>query len=147
MSQENVEATRRMWDRFLAGDIPGTLAFFDEEIEVHDIPGLPDAMVYRGHQGYLDQITKFSEAFSDITYEPLEFIDRGDKVVSVIRATGLARTGGLEAEATYAQLETWRDGKVVRIQYFTDRTEALQVAGPESSSLLTRLLRRAKPGP
>ena len=144
MSQENVDSTRRMWDRFLAGDIPGTLAFFDEEIEVHDIPGLPDARIFRGHQGYLDQIKKFSEAFSDITYEPLEFIDRGDKVVSVIRATGVARTGGLEAEATYAQLETWRHGKVVRIQYFTDTAEALEVAGPGKVSLLARLLRRAK---
>ena len=33
MSQENVEASRRMWDRFLADDMPGDLAFLDAEIE------------------------------------------------------------------------------------------------------------------
>ena len=129
MSEENVESSRRMWDRFLAGDIPGTLAFFDEDIEVHDIPGLPDASVYHGHQGYLDQIEKFREAFSDIVWEPLEFIERGDKVVSVVHATGLAKTGGLEAETTYAELYTWRQGKVVKIQYFTRKVEALEAAG------------------
>jgi ketosteroid isomerase-like protein len=51
-----------------------------------------------------------------MTYEPLEFIDVGDKVVSVIRATGVAKVGGIEGEATYAQVETWRDGKIVVIQ-------------------------------
>ena len=129
MSRENVESTRRMWDRFLADDIPGTLAFFDDDIEVHDIPGLPDASVYHGHQGYLDQIENFRKAFSEMTYEPLEFIDSDDKVVSVIRATGVAKTGGLEAEATYAQLEAWRHGKVVKIQYFTGKAEALEAIG------------------
>jgi len=129
MSEENVEASRQVWARFLADDIPGTLAFLDDEIEVHDVPGLPDARVYHGHQGYLDQIENFREAFSEMTYEPLEHIDGGDKVVSVIRATGVAKVGGLEGEATYAQLETWRDGKIVRIQYFLGKDEALEAAG------------------
>jgi uncharacterized protein len=129
MPQENVEASRRVWSRFLADDIPGTLAFLDDEIEVHDVPGLPDAGVYHGHQGYLDQIAKFREAFSEMTYEPLEFIDVGDKVVSVIRATGVAKVGGIEGEATYAQVETWRQGKIVVIQYFLSKNEALEAAG------------------
>ena len=51
MSQEKVDASGKAWSRFLADDIPGTLAFLDSEIEVHDVPGLPDASVYHGHQG------------------------------------------------------------------------------------------------
>jgi len=128
MSEENVETSRRAWDRFLADDTAGTLAFLDPEIEIHDVPGLPDARVYHGHQGWLDQIENFREAFSEMTYEPLEFIDAGDKVVSVIRATGVAKVGGLEGEATYAQLETWRNGKIVTIQYFNSKDQALQAA-------------------
>jgi ketosteroid isomerase-like protein len=129
MSEENVEASRRIWDRFLADDIAGVLACLDPQVEVHDVPGLPDARVYRGHQGWLDQIENFREAFSGMTYEPLEFIDAGDKVVGVIRATGAAKAGGLEGEATYAQVETWRDGKIVTIQYFSDKNQALEAAG------------------
>jgi ketosteroid isomerase-like protein len=129
MSEENLESSRQMWDRFLADDMPEALAFLDAEIEVHDVPQLPDASVYRGHQGYLQQIENFRQAFSEMAYEPLEFIDVDDKVVCVVRATGIAKVGGLEGEATYAQLETWRDGKVVRIQYFTDKDEALEAAG------------------
>jgi uncharacterized protein len=129
MSQENVEASRRAWGRFLADDFRGTLAFLDPEIEVHDVPGLPDARVYHGHQGWLDQIENFREAFSEMTYEPLEFIDAGDKVVGVIRATGVAKVGGLEGETTYAQLETWRNGKIVTIQDFNRKDQALEAAG------------------
>jgi uncharacterized protein len=129
MSQENVEASRHVWNLFLGDDIPGTLTFLDAEIEVHDVPGLPDASVYHGHQGWLDQIAKFREAFSEMTYEPLEFIEAGDKVVAVIRATGVAKVGGIEGEATYAQIETWRDGKIVVVEYFLSRAEALEAVG------------------
>jgi ketosteroid isomerase-like protein len=129
VSEENIESSRQAWDRFLADDMPGALAFLDTEIEVHDVPQLPDASVYHGHQGYLDQIKNFRDAFSEMAYEPLEFIDVGDKVVGVIRATGVAKVGGLEGEVTYAQLETWRDGKIVKVQYFTSKAEALEAAG------------------
>jgi ketosteroid isomerase-like protein len=129
MSQENVEASRQAWNRFLADDIPGALAFVHAEIEVHDPPGLPDASVYHGHAGYLNQIAKFREAFSEMTYEPLEFIDAGNKVVSVIRATGVAKVGGIEGEMTYGQVETWCDGKIAVIEYFLSKAEALQAAG------------------
>ena len=129
MSQENVEASRQVWARFLADDIPGTLAFLDDEIEVHDVPGLPDARVYHGHQGWLDQIAKFREAFSEMTYEPLEFIDAGaHKVVDVIRVRGVAKIGGIEGELTVAQVDTWRQGKIVVIQYFLSKADALEAA-------------------
>jgi ketosteroid isomerase-like protein len=131
MSQENVDSSRQLWNRFLAGDMPGVLASLDAAIEVHDVPGLPDASVYYGQQGYLDQIEKFRAAFTEMTYEPLEFIDFGDKVVGVIRATGVSKLGGIEGEATYAQVETWRDGKIVRIEYFMSKDEALEAAGIE----------------
>ena len=129
MSEENVEASRRLWDRWLEDDMPGAFAYLDPQVEVHDVPGLPDASVYHGHQGFLDQVEKFREAFSEIAYEPLEHIDAGDKVVTVVRASGVAKMGGLEAEVTYAQVETWRDGKIVKMQYFAGRDAGLDAAG------------------
>jgi hypothetical protein len=52
MSQENVESSRRIWDRFLAGDTEGVLAFLDPQIEIRDVPELPGASVYHGHDGW-----------------------------------------------------------------------------------------------
>ncbi len=50
----------------------------------------------------------------------------------MIKARGVAKIGGLEGEFTYAQIDTWRDGKVVKIQYFNSREAALRAAGVES---------------
>src|SRR3954463_2487418 len=129
MSQENVESSRRVWDRFLAGDTPGSLAFLDAEVEVHDVPELPGASVYHGHAGYLEQIAKFREAFEQIDYRVLEHVDCGENVVTLVEATGTGTGSGVEGTVTYAQVETWRDGKVMSIRYFTSKEAALEAAG------------------
>jgi ketosteroid isomerase-like protein len=129
MSKENVEASRRVWDRFLAGDIPGTLTFLDPKVEVYDVPELPGARVYHGHKGWLEQIATFREAFEDIDYRVLEHIDCGESVVTVVEASGTGTGSGITGTVTYAQLERWRDGKVVSIRYFTSREAALEAAG------------------
>jgi ketosteroid isomerase-like protein len=129
MSQENMEASRRMWDRFLAGDVPGALAFFDADIEVHDVPQMPDARVHVGHAGWLAQIEKFNEAFTNLTYELLESIDCGENVVSVVHASGTATSSGISGDTSYAQVETWRDGRVVTMRYFMSKADALEAVG------------------
>jgi ketosteroid isomerase-like protein len=129
MSQENVEATRRIWERFLAGDIPGMLVFLDPDVEIHDAPGFPDGAVYRGHKGYLAQIERFGEAFRDITWEPGASVEYGDRVLSVIHATGVGRASGIKGAASFIELLTWREGKVVRVDYFRNENEALEAAG------------------
>jgi ketosteroid isomerase-like protein len=129
MSQENLEASERGWGRFLAGDMDGLLAYLDPEVEVHDPPELPDSRVYRGHAGYIEQIEKFREAFSDLDYEVLESFEAGDKVVHVVRAFGVGTGSGVGGEATYGQVETWRDGKAIRFEYFLSREAALEAAG------------------
>jgi ketosteroid isomerase-like protein len=130
MSQENVEASHRMWDRFLAGDIAGALAFLDADIEVHDVPQMPDARVYHGHAGWQTQIDKFNEAFTNLAYELLESIDGGENVVvSVVHASGEATSSGIAGDTTYAQVETWRDGRVVSMRYFMSKEDALEAMG------------------
>jgi ketosteroid isomerase-like protein len=129
MSGENVKSSREAWDRFLADDMDGLLALLDPEVEVHDPPDLPGATVHHGHEGYLTQIDNFREAFREVSYEPLEFIDFGEQVVVVIRAVGVGTGSGVEGEMIYAQLETWRTGKAVRVQYFLSRDAALEAAG------------------
>ena len=130
MSQETVETSQQAWDRFMAGDTPGVFALLDPEVEVHEAPNMPGASVYHGHAGWQAQVDKFKEAFTDLAYERLECIDCGDEnVVSVIQASGRAASSGIAGEATYAQVETWRDGKVASIRYFLSRQDALEAVG------------------
>jgi ketosteroid isomerase-like protein len=130
MSEENVDSSRRAWERFLAGDTPGALSFLDPDVEVHEPPQMPDAQSYRGHAGWQAQLDRFGDAFTDISYRVLEHIDCGDEVVTVVTANGTATSSGVPGEMTYAQLETWRDGRMVTLRYFVSRDEALQAAAP-----------------
>jgi len=129
MSQENVELSKRVWNLFVAGDTAGVLNLLDPDIEVREPPVLPGARVFHGHAGWQEQLDKFEEAFTNFAYEPLERIDCGDQVISVIHATGTATSSGIPGAMTYAQLETWRDGKVVLLQYFANKDQALEAVG------------------
>ena len=92
------------------------------------MPELPGASVYRGHAGYLEQIARFREAFEQMEYRVLEHVDCGEQVVTVIEATATGTGSGITGEATYAQVETWRDGKVASIWYFSGKGAALEAA-------------------
>ena len=74
-------------------------------------------------------IAKFREAFEQIDYRVLEHIDCGENVVTVVEATGTGTGSGVEGTVTYAQVETWRDGKIMSIRYFTSKEAALEAAG------------------
>jgi ketosteroid isomerase-like protein len=128
MSQQNINGSRLVWTRFMAGDTGGVLALLHEDVEVHDLPELPGAGVHHGHDGFLEQIAGFREAFADLDYRVLERIDCGEQVVTVIEAGSTAAASGIESTFTYAQLETWRDGKIECIRYFTEKDGALRAA-------------------
>jgi ketosteroid isomerase-like protein len=125
MSAENVEASRQLWGRFLAGDTEAVLDRLDEDIVVHEPPELPGAGVYHGHAGWLEQLAKFREAIGDIEYSVLEHIDCGDHVVTVVEASGVGASSGVPGSVTYAEVETWRGGKIISIRYFMSTEAAL----------------------
>jgi ketosteroid isomerase-like protein len=129
MSEENLQASCQVWDRFLAEDTAAVLELLDPEIEVHEDPELPGASVYHGHDGWAEQIAKFRELFPEIEYRVLERIARGQDVVTVIEASTAGAGSGIPGVWTYAQLERWRDGKVVSISYVRTKEAALEAAG------------------
>jgi ketosteroid isomerase-like protein len=129
MSQENVEASRHLWERFLADDLEGVAQCLDPAVEVHDPPDLPGARVYHGPDGWREQIDRFSEAFGDWKYNVLEHLDCGDQVVTVVEATATGAASGISGALVYGQLETWLNGRVTEIRYFTSKDQALEAAG------------------
>jgi ketosteroid isomerase-like protein len=62
-------------------------------------------------------------------YRVLELVDCGDDVVAVIEATGTGTRSGVTGTVSCGQLETWRDGKVTKIRYFTSKEAAREAAG------------------
>jgi ketosteroid isomerase-like protein len=58
-------------------------------------------------------------------------IDAGDRVVALVRDYGRRAAGHPEVEMIAAAVWTVRDGKVARVEFFTDRAAALEAVGLE----------------
>ena len=76
MSQENVEAVRRMWDAWQAGDVQTALSFYDPDVE-WDGTNLPDGHVARGHEAIMDHIRRWADQWDDWTVEVERIVDEG----------------------------------------------------------------------
>jgi ketosteroid isomerase-like protein len=131
MSRENVELVRRVCEANDRGDLTAVFAAYDPEIEWH-VLGLASAElgfdpVYVGHDGVRTFWRLWLSAWETTSFEYDEFIDAGEHVVVVQTQRNRGRTSGIELEwNSYAQVWTMQDAKVVRVEFFPTRGEALE---------------------
>jgi ketosteroid isomerase-like protein len=85
--------------------------------------------VYHGHEGVRQYWRETLAAFGEIDFEVEELIDADDQVLAVIREREVGRASGVPVEATHLVLYTLSGGKVVSMQVFDDRQQALEAAG------------------
>jgi len=127
MSQENVEIVQRGLERYFAtGELPWDL--FDQGVEVEDHDTI-DQGTYQGHAGLRRWLEDWGAAWAEWSIEPEQLIDAGDSVVVFIRMKTTGRGSGLEVDRADAQVYKLREGRIVRLEYFNDRAEALKAVG------------------
>jgi ketosteroid isomerase-like protein len=120
----------RSYEAFNRGDLESALADLDPEIVWHTylVPG-PGGGTYHGHAGVLELWDDARNVFGDFRNEPERLISAGDKIVAFVRVCGRGKESGIEVEAKIAHVHTVRDGRVIHIESYEDRAEALLVAG------------------
>jgi ketosteroid isomerase-like protein len=131
MSEENVETVRNAFEAFNRGDQERMAALVDPEVEFHGtVGGLEEGRVARG-QPEIDETFEAEdlEAWEERRLEPEDFIDAGDSVVVLVHEYRRGRGSGVELESDTAIVFGLRDGRVVRIQGYMNRAEALEAAG------------------
>jgi ketosteroid isomerase-like protein len=74
-------------------------------------------------------LAEWAEAFENWSLDVEEVFDAPDQVVTLVRQHAKARRGGPEVEMRFAQVWTFRDGLVARMEMYFDRAEALDAAG------------------
>jgi uncharacterized protein len=129
MSQENLELVERLFHTFNSRDMAGFLDLLDQDVEWVPILGLLEGRVYRGHedvQRWVEDLAPDWELF-EVYYEELR--DLGDRVLIFGRWHARGRASGVESEQPATWLLEIKGGKVVRLQTFTDRAEALEAVG------------------
>jgi ketosteroid isomerase-like protein len=124
VSQDNLELVRESLERFAATGQPPWDALA-EEIEVHD-HDIVDAGEYRGHEGFGRWLEDWAAAWSMYTMEPEEFLDAGDRVVAFILQKTTGHGSGVALERHDAMVFEVRKGKIVRLDYYNNRDQALK---------------------
>jgi ketosteroid isomerase-like protein len=126
MSQDNVDKARAFIEAYNRRDFDAAVESFDPEID-WVLPAHQSSDSGRGP----DEVRRFweglDETFEELRLEPQEFVDDGDQVATRLRYYGRGKGSGIVVEGElYHQVVTFRDGRMVRIEYFTDWDQALE---------------------
>src|SRR5262245_14338664 len=149
MSQENVEAVRAIYERFAEGDFRATVDLLDRHVRflmLADDPELEEGWgtadrLYIGVEGVASGMRRLFEVWADLTMEAEELSAVGDAVLVTVRHRGVdrrrparwsrgrvRRSGGVPTEYHYFTLWSFRGGKVIRIENFRERGQAVEAA-------------------
>ena len=129
MSQQNVIRARQALEAFDRRDRAAFLALRAPDSEVVPDARWPEPGVISGSEAAWDFYLSVAEALG-MDSADAEIVDAGgDKVVGHRAARARGQASGASVVFGYSVVTTFRDGKIVREQWFADRAEALVAAG------------------
>jgi ketosteroid isomerase-like protein len=128
VSQENVEALLRQYERFSRdGEIVADIYAPDAEWTAARED--PDAATHRGIEAISAYFARWFGAFEKAKLQVVETIDGDDRVFAWIAFAGRGISSGAPVEMQQAQVFSFRDGKIVRVEEYFDRAEGLEATG------------------
>jgi ketosteroid isomerase-like protein len=127
MSETDADLVRQGFEALRDGNFEDLLPLIHPEFELTTPPALaaePDT--YRGPEGMRRYFESFYEAMDQVTFEPDEFIEVGDRVVvpSTLRTRG--RTTGIETEQRVVQVWQVKDRLAYRVEVYATVKEAME---------------------
>jgi ketosteroid isomerase-like protein len=108
-------------ERARAGLAPLLSADF-EFVTVRQGVGFPGAR--RGVEGFITAYRDYAEMWESYSLKPQRFVEVGDKVVVEAKIEGTTRTGGVTLGQDVAAVYTFEDGRIRRIEEFSDVASA-----------------------
>ena len=131
-ARSNAEFVRTLYDAFAKGDVPGVLGTFDPNIVWNNAESSPyaDRNPYRGVPAIAEGIfQRLGGEWEYFRVKPEQFVDGGDVVVVLGRYEAKYRKTGRPLDAQFAHVWWLRDGKVTRLQQYTDTAQFARVTG------------------
>ena len=128
MSEENVEIVRAQYAAWDKGDVPSIVDTCAPDVEIVQPAEVPDSKSYRGHEGVVVAFEDWPKQW-DVFQVTLERVIDGpeDRVISVHSQHLEARGMNLDQEVAF--VHTFNEGKMVRLDMFLSREQALEAAG------------------
>ena len=132
MSLQDASTVRALYEAFGRGDIPFVLGALDSEVEWREA----DNFIYADKNPYLGPAAVLEGVFARIGGEwewfkvsPDEVLDAGETIVGRGYYSGVYKQNGNEVRAQFAHFFTFRGGKVIRFQQYTDTAQFSKATG------------------
>jgi len=128
MSQENVETVRSLYEAVVDDDLDSFSALIDDAAEDVNPDDALEPGIRRGRsefQAAIRQLNSFDYSRLDVE----RIVAVGDCVVAVVDVQGRGKDSGAPFRNRMGHVVTFRDGKIVRFQWFLDPEAALEAVG------------------
>jgi ketosteroid isomerase-like protein len=133
MSQENMEALRRLYDEWAKGNLWALRDIADPDIEWEWSPKLASLSggprIYRGLEEIGTATLEFLAAWDHYWMTAEGFVEAGDQIVVSMRVHARAASTDKAVEQRSTAVWNLRNGRAVRVRYYDDRAEAMEAAG------------------
>ena len=121
MSQENVEVVRS----FILLDLDEAMTLVDPAVFWNPAP----QPATQGRDATRASIERWEADWEEYEEVPEDFVATDDRVIVTIRFRGRGSQSGVEVNTRLYEVFTLREGKIVRMDEFTERATALEAAG------------------
>ena len=125
MSQENVEAMRRIVEAASRHDYRAALSDLDPAVEIDDTD-IPEAT---GADSFLDWLARWDGVWESWHVEDIEVRESEEQVIALFTMVAKGRGSGIELTRPDALVASFRGGKVVKLGYYNDQAQALKAVG------------------
>jgi ketosteroid isomerase-like protein len=125
-TERNIEAIRKGYAAFAAGDVDTLMNLFDDDIEWVQPGASAISGTYHGKGEFAELLGRLAEKNTSVTVKRL--LADGDMVVALTEVTSAGQT------SEDADVFTLRDGKTVRAQIFGDTAMLERVYGAKQTS-------------
>ena len=106
------------------------LALHDPAFEFRADPEWPESETVRGREAVWDFVVSMGDAWEPDDFELVEFIEvADDKLVGRFRRPVRGKASGVADVLDYWAVTTFGRGRVVRQEWFADRSKALESVG------------------
>jgi len=132
MSHENVDTLLRIYEAFRRRDNDAVLGAYHPEVEwnMEGYVNWPGRRSYRGIEGVREFFRDWLRDFDDFEADALDPLDLGDRVLFTVHDHAIGTGSGVPIERYHAQVWTFRDGKVLKVEVFDSREAALAAHAP-----------------
>ena len=132
MSEQNKKTVEGMYEAFGHGDIAFVIGALDPDVEWWEAENFiyADKNPYVGPQAVLEGVfARIGNDWEGFSVTPLEVLDAGESVVGRGHYAGKYRETGRDVKAQFAHVFSFRNGKVVKFQQYTDTAQFQKAVG------------------